>query len=100
MIPPANDDIANAEALLCGSSVSGSIANANDNEGLAGLEFGNETLGAAGVWYVINSDAAQQITLSTCDSGTDIEDTQGTDLAIFTQDGDGNLTHCGQQQWM
>ena len=92
LIPPANDDIANAEALLCGSSVSGSIANANDNEGLAGLEFGNETLGAAGVWYVINSDAAQQITLSTCDSGTDLEDTQGTDLAIFTQDGDGNLT--------
>ena len=92
LIPPANDDIANAEALLCGSSVSGSIANANDNEGLAGLEFGNETLSAAGVWYVINSDAAQQITLSTCDSGTELEDAQGTDLAIFTQDGDGSLT--------
>jgi len=95
LLPAANDDVANAEALTCGLSASGSLANANDNEGLEGLEFGNDVLGAAGVWYVINSDSDQQITMSTCDTplndvGTDYA--TNTDIAVFTQGMDGMLT--------
>jgi len=92
LIPPANDDVANAQALDCGQMVSGSLENANDDEGLAGLEFNNETLSAGGVWYVINSAANQQIELNTCETGTELTDAQTTDLAIFTQDAEGNLT--------
>lgn len=94
-LPPANDDVANAEALACGLSASGSLENANDNEGLGGLEYGNDILSAAGVWYVINSDADQQITMSTCDTPANDVDTdyaQNTDLAVFVQDIDGSLT--------
>ena len=94
-LPPANDDVADAEALACGLSASGTLANANDNEGLAGLEYGNDVLGASGVWYVINSDADQQITLSTCDTPANDVDTDyatNTDIAIFTQDMDGMLS--------
>ena len=93
--PPANDDVANAEGMFCGGSVSGSIQYANDNEALGGLEYGNDVLSAAGVWYVINSDADQQITMSTCDTPLNDVDTDyatGTDIAIFTQDLDGALT--------
>ena len=93
--PPANDDVANAEALACDLSASGTLQYANDNEGLEGLEFGNDVLGSAGVWYVINSDADQQITLSTCDTPINDGTTDyagSTDIAIFTQDLDGNLT--------
>ena len=93
LIPPANDNIADAEAIGCGITVSGSLANANDNEGLIGTQFNNEILSAGGVWYIINSDGAQQITMSTCstdDGGEGIA--QATDIAIFTMDDDGNLT--------
>ena len=93
LIPPANDNIADAEAIGCGITVSGSLANANDNEGLIGTQFNNEILSTGGVWYIINSDGAQQITMSTCstdDGGEGIA--QATDIAIFTMDDDGNLT--------
>ena len=95
LLPPANDDVANAEALACGLIASGTLQNANDNEGLEGLEWGNDVLGASGVWYVINSDANQQITLSTCDTPTNDGTTDyatSTDIAIFKQDLDGTLT--------
>ena len=94
-LPPANDDVADAEALACGLSASGSIQYATDGEGLEGFEYGNDVLGAAGVWYVLNSDADQQITVSTCDTPLNDADTDyatGTDIAIFTQDMDGALT--------
>ena len=64
-IPPANNDAADAEALACGLSATGTLEYATDNEGLDGTSFGNDDFGAAGVWYVINSDADQQITVST-----------------------------------
>ena len=95
-VPPANDDVANAEALACGLTASGTLLNANDNEELIGLEYGNELLSGAGVWYVINSDADQQITLSTGDTPQNeigvTDYATDTDIAIFTQDLDGNLT--------
>ena len=70
LLPPSNDDVADAEALFCGASAAGTLENANDNEMVGGTIFGNETTGlnAAGVWYVINSDADQQITMTTCDT--------------------------------
>lgn len=67
-LPPANDNVADAEALACGLSATGSIQYATDGEGLEGLAYGNDVLSAAGVWYVLNSDADQQITVSTCDT--------------------------------
>ena len=95
-VPPANDDVANAEALACGLSAAGTLQYANDNEGLAGLEYGNLLLGGSGVWYVINSDANQQITLSTGDTpdnvGADTDYANNTAISIFTQDMDGNLS--------
>ena len=94
-VPPANDDVANAEALACDLSVAGTLQYANDNEGLAGLEYGNDVLGGAGVWYVINSDADQQITLNTGDTpanvGTETDYANNTDIAIFTLGMDGEL---------
>ena len=93
--PPANDDIANAEALACGTTISGSIQYANDLAGLDGFEFGNETLIGGGVWYIFNSEADQQVTVSTCDTpANDLEtDYAGTtNLSVFTQDAEGNLS--------
>lgn len=96
-LPPANDDVADAEALACGLSATGSIQYATDGEGLEGLAYGNDVLSAAGVWYVLNSDADQQITVSTCDTplndfAAETDYATGTDIAIFTQDIDGALT--------
>ena len=95
--PPSNDEVGDAEALACGLSVSGSLENASDGEGLEGFEFGNEVLSAGDVWYVINSEVDQQITISTCDTpandfdaGTDYA--TNTNLAIFTQDISGALS--------
>ena len=89
--------------MFCGASLSGTLLNANDNEGLAGTEFGQETTGldAAGVWYVINSDADQQITMSTCDTPANDVDTDyatNTDIAVFTQDMDGTLNIFAQNE--
>ena len=97
LYPPANDDVVNAEPLLCGAPTSGSLLNANDNEGLAGETIGNEFLSASAVWYVINSDSDQAITMSTCDTplndpAADTDYAQGSDISIFTQDVDGVLT--------
>ncbi len=104
LLPPANDDVADAEAMFCGASLSGTLENANDNEGLAGTIFGNETapgLSGAAVWYVINSDADQQITMSTCDTPANTAGTSyatNTDLQVFTMDVDGNLNIFAQNE--
>jgi hypothetical protein len=103
LLPPSNDDVADAEALFCGASAAGTLENANDNEMVGGTIFGNETTGlnAAGVWYVINSDADQQITMTTCDTPANDVDTDyatNTDLAVFTMDIDGNLNIFAQNE--
>jgi len=96
-LPPANNDVEGAEAIACGLSLSGTLQYATDNEGLAGSIFEQDALGASAVWYVINSDADQQITVSTCDTpqnvfGEETDYVTDTDIAIFTQDMDGALT--------
>ena len=104
LLPPANDDVADADPMFCGASLSGTLENANDNEGLAGTIFGNETapgLSGAAVWYVINSDADQQITMSTCDTPANTAGTSyatNTDLQVFTMDVDGNLNIFAQNE--
>lgn len=103
-VPPANDDVADAEPMFCGASLAGSLLYANDDEGLAGTVFGNETgagLSGAAVWYVINSDADQQITMSTCDTPANAGGTSyatNTDLQVFTMDVDGNLNIFAQNE--
>ena len=49
--PPANDLIENAEAIACGLSVAGTVQYSND-EGAAGLAFGQFQTGGTDHWYV------------------------------------------------
>ena len=45
----------------------GTLLYATDDQGLIGGEqFGNAAVTTGGVWYVLNSDADQQVTVSTC----------------------------------
>ncbi len=64
--PPANDDCANAEAVICGSSVSGTSLLSNDNEGMIGSTCGTDVEGP-GVWYVFNGNG-DQIFVETCNT--------------------------------
>ncbi|MGY8928380.1 MAG: hypothetical protein ACKVHK_01805, partial [Flavobacteriales bacterium] len=92
--PPANDQLANAEALTCDAYVSGSLLFSTDDQGLIGSDFAGNGVASTGVWYVINAAADQQVTLSTCDTpsnadGTDY--TQDTKIHVYTQALDGSL---------
>ena len=96
--PPSNDTYENAAGLACGTSVTGSLAFAQDEEGLAGTEFGQTILAGGSVWYEINSDADQAITISTCDTPDALNGNDfafDTELAILTEDADGALTILG-----
>jgi len=92
--PPANDQLANAEALACDAYVNGTLLFSTDDQGLIGSEFAGNEVATSGVWYVINAAADQQVTVSTCDTpsndaGTDY--TQDTRLHVYTQAVDGSL---------
>jgi len=92
--PPANDQLDNAEALFCGAYASGTLLYATDDQGLIGSEFGNATVTTSGVWYVFNSDADQQVTVSTCDTPSNDGDTDytgDTKLHVYTMGSDGSL---------
>ena len=45
-VPPANDNIAGAQAIACGASVTGTFEYASDNEGLDDTVIGQDELGA------------------------------------------------------
>lgn len=66
--PPANDDCANAVPIGCGTTVTGSVANAtaDPNAGTCG----GVTVTTAGVWYYFQGDGTQ-VTLDLCDAGWD-----------------------------
>ena len=92
--PPANNQLANAEALACDAFVNGSLLFSTDDQGLIGSEFAGNAVNSTGVWYVINAVADQQVTVSTCDTpsnaaGTDY--TTDTKLHVYTQAVDGSL---------
>jgi len=92
--PPANDQLANAEAVACGAFVSGSLLYATDDSNLIGTEFGNNDVVTSGVWYIYNAAADEQVTFSTCDTpANDVttDYTQDTKLFVFTQALDGSL---------
>ena len=92
--PPANDQLDNAEPLFCGAFASGTLLYATDDQGIIGTEFGNAAVSSAGVWYVFNSDADQQVIVSTCDTPTNEGDTNytgDTKLHVYTMDADGGL---------
>jgi len=96
--PPANNYAYAPEALACGSIISGTLLNATDGEDFMGTTCSGQEINAAGVWYVFNSDANQQMVLSTC--GTDAFNPEGDplfDSQVFvfeTQDGDINNLEC------
>lgn len=65
IVPPTNDDCANAQAIGCGQTVNGSTANANLDPN-AGSCAG-EDVTAPGVWYTFIG-TGEQATVSTCAS--------------------------------
>jgi len=92
--PPANDQLANAEALACDAFVNGSLLFSTDDQGLIDSEFAGNAVTTSGVWYVINAAADQQVTVSTCDTplnGADTDYTTDTKLHVYTQAVDGSL---------
>ena len=93
--PPSNDQLANAEAVFCGAYVSGTLLYATDDQGLiGGDQFGNAAVTTGGVWYVLNSDSDQQVTVSTCDTPGNEADTDyvgDTKIHVYTMGADGSL---------
>ena len=75
LCPPANNDVCNAEAVTCGLSVAGTLANATDNEGLIGSTCSGIDVDTPGVWYSYNAAADEQVFLSLCNS-TGVTDTK------------------------
>ena len=67
--PPPNNAIGDAEAIGCDMEVSGSLENASDEEGLAGI-FAGTTVTTGGVWYEFNADADYQVFANTCNTPT------------------------------
>ena len=92
--PPANDQLANAEALACDAFVNGSLLYSTDDQGLIDSEFAGNAVASSGVWYVINAAADQQVTVSTCDTPSNdatTDYTTDTKLHVYTQAVDGSL---------
>jgi len=92
--PPANDQLANAEALACDAFVNGNLLYATDDQGLIGSEFAGNEVASTGVWYVLNAAADQQVTVSTCDTPTNdatTDYTGDTKVHVYTQAVDGSL---------
>jgi hypothetical protein len=73
LFAPDNDEICNAEAVTCGSSVIGTTALSTDAEALVGTVCSGETVTSSGVWYEFNAAADQQIFVSTCGSTSGID---------------------------
>jgi len=73
LFPAANDEICNAEAVACGSSITGTTALSSDAEGLIGSTCSGIDITSTGVWYEFNALAAQQIFLSSCSSTSGID---------------------------
>jgi hypothetical protein len=63
--PPANDDCANAEPIICGVTVDGTTENANAD--VEAFDCAGTTVTSPGVWYVFIGDGSQ-VNLSTCGS--------------------------------
>jgi len=92
--PPANDQLANAEALACEAFVNGTLLYSTDDQGLIDSEFAGNAVSTTGVWYVFNAAADQQVTVSTCDTPSNEADTDystDTKLHVYTQSVDGSL---------
>ena len=92
--PPANNQLANAEALACDAFVNGSLLYSTDDQGLIDSEFAGNAVASTGVWYVINAAADQQVTVSTCDTPSNdatTDYTTDTKLHVYTQAVDGSL---------
>ena len=93
ILPPANYNIANAEAVACGMEVSGSLENAFNSEvfDVAG------TIALGGVWYEFNADNddINQVIVSTCNTPNAISGfsnpVESTKLHVFVYNYEGKL---------
>ncbi len=81
VLPPANNECVNAEAVTCGSTVNGTTIDATDAEGLIGTACGGPTIDSPGVWYIFNAASDQQVIASLCNSA-------GGDTKIHVYQGD------------
>ena len=76
--PPSNNYAYSAQAVQCGAQISGTLTYAVDGEDLVGTTCSGQDINAAGVWYVFNAQADQQMVVSTC--GTDAFNPAGNPL--------------------
>lgn len=89
---PANDDFANAEIAVCGTTYTGSTVNATLDEDYAGEPAGGADFDAPNVWFSFTgSGSAEEVTLSLCNSDYD------TAIMVFTGTS-GNLTQVAQNE--
>ncbi|MBF8151428.1 choice-of-anchor J domain-containing protein [Winogradskyella sp. F6397] len=78
-LPPANDDFANAIAIVCGDTVSGDTTYATMDEGDANVEIDTDAdIDSPNVWYSFMG-TGDIVTVSTC-MNTDFD----TELFVFT----------------
>jgi len=90
--PAPNDLLENAEVIACASYSTGSLLNSNDDQDLAGTNYGGIAVVTSGVWYVYNAAANEQVTVSTCATPSNEADTDytgDTKIHIYTQSADG-----------
>jgi hypothetical protein len=78
VVPAPNDTCANATALTCGSTLTGSTVGAtNENMAVCGIT-GLTTQNSAGVWYKLTGDGSD-VTVSTCSPSQ-----ADTRMAVYT----------------
>jgi hypothetical protein len=70
LCPPANDACADAIAVTCGMSVTGTLQYANADADA--IDCGTVTVNTGGVWYELIGDGSQ-VTASLCTTGWDTE---------------------------
>lgn len=95
--PPANDNFANAAAIVCGNNYSGDTTNASIDEDNAPDGFSAD-LDARNVWYkYTGSGSAETVTLNLCGSSYDTSvlvytGTSGALTLVAANDDDGTCT--------
>lgn len=91
--PPPNNALELAEAVFCGATVNGTLANATDEDNVTGFPGFLSAITTPGVWYEFNATTTQQVIVDLC--GTQFagfaSPVSNTKLHVFRQLADGTL---------
>ncbi|WP_310555453.1 T9SS type A sorting domain-containing protein [Flavobacterium sp.] len=96
--PPANDNFANAEAILCGTTYNGNTTNASIDETITPTTQFGVDLDSRNVWYkYVNVGGDQSVTLNLCGSSYDssVLVLTGTTGALTAVAGNDDDATCG-----